>query len=128
LCESSSQSGKDNLQGYDVWSILGTEVEVDVLTGEYKISRADFTIQGTHSLNPEVDLGQVEGGLIFALGLWTTEQLQYDAVSGQLLTANSWHYKPPMPKDIPEDWRVTLLTSGNPNPYGVLGSKGLMPD
>lgn len=50
----------------------------------------DFSIDGTRSVNPEVDLGQVEGALIFGLGLWTTEKVVYDKNTGQLLTAGTW--------------------------------------
>jgi len=89
-----------------------------------QILRLDCSIDGTRSLNPEVDLGQVEGGLIFGLGIWTTERLEYDTTTGQLLTANTWDYKPPMAKDIPQDFRVTLYSDPQPNKDGVLGSKG----
>ena len=58
-----------------------------------------------------------------AMGMWLTEKIQHDQNTGQLLTNRTWDYKPPAAKDIPEDFRVTLLRKSK-NPYGVLGSKG----
>lgn len=57
------------------------------------------------------------------LGYFTSEQLKYDKKSGQLLTYNTWHYKPPTTKDIPADFRVQILKNAS-NPVGVLRSKG----
>jgi len=109
---------------YDIWGLNLTEVELDVLTGEHKIVRVDFIEDVGKSMSPEVDIGQVEGSLVFGLGLWTKERLEYDPESGELLTANTWEYKPPLPKDIPEDLRVTLLTD-TVNEIGIHGSKAV---
>ena len=42
------------------------------------------------SLNPEIDIGQIEGALVMGLGLWTTEKLTHDTTTGQLITKNTW--------------------------------------
>ena len=76
-----------------------------------------------HSLNPLIDVGQVEGAFVMGVGYWLTEKLVFDQVSGKLLTHNTWEYKPPSSKDIPIDFHVELLKDA-PNPIGVLGSKG----
>lgn len=137
------------------------------------------------SMNPELDVGQVEGAFVMGLGFWLTEKIIYDAKTGQNLTNGTWvraftwlqpvikfllsviikitrqlsrleckanasnqsllrlflntpvfisfddvfislqyqEYKPPCSKDIPIDFRVTLLKNA-PNPLGILRSKG----
>jgi len=115
-------TAKDDIQGYDVWVLAVTEVEIDVLTGEYKISRTDLFEDTGKSLSPAVDLGQIEGGYIHGQGFWTTEKIVHDENTGKLLTNGTWDYKVPETKDIPEDFRITLL-SNTPNPHGVLRSK-----
>ncbi|XP_021947093.1 xanthine dehydrogenase/oxidase [Folsomia candida] len=112
----------DDLKGYDIWAVCLTEVEVDVLTGEYKIVRVDLAEDAGLSLSPEVDIGQIEGAFVMGLELWTTEKLVYDKDTGEILTKNTWEYKPPFVKDIPEDFRITMIKN-RPNPLGVLRSK-----
>merc|ERR1711962_1767715 len=99
-----------------------TWVEVDILTGEMRIVRADILEDAGLSTSPIVDIGQVEGAFVTGLGLWTSEEIKYHPVTGQLLTMNTWEYKPPAAKDIPQDFRVTLLPNAR-NPHGVLSSK-----
>ncbi|XP_021954654.1 xanthine dehydrogenase [Folsomia candida] len=122
LSASYMPSPKDNLKEYHIWVVNLTEVEIDVLTGEYKIVRVDIVEDAGNSLNPAIDVGQVEGALIMGIGYWTTEKLIYDDETGQLLSNGTWLYKPPLPKDIPEDMRITLLKNA-PNPIGILRSK-----
>lgn len=74
---------------YDIWGITATEVEIDVLTGDYKIIRADILNDTGFSLSPLVDIGQIEGAFIMGLGWWLTEELIYDPSSGALLTDNT---------------------------------------
>jgi xanthine dehydrogenase/oxidase len=98
------------------------ETEIDVLTGETQVLRADILYDCGQSINPGVDIGQVEGAFVMGLGYWLTEDVKYDPNTGELLTHNTWEYKPPSSKDIPIDFRVALLKNA-PNPVGVLGSK-----
>lgn len=42
------------------------------------------------SMSPEVDLGQIEGAFVMALGLWTSEQIKFDPETGRLLTRDTW--------------------------------------
>ena len=114
---------KDNYPGYNIWGLALTEVEVDILTGEMRVVRADLVEDAGLSTSPVIDIGQVEGAFIMGLGLWTSEQVKYETNTGELLTHNSWEYKPPAAKDIPEDFRVTLLRNAR-NPVGALSSKG----
>lgn len=106
---------------YNSYGVVCTEVELDLLTGEQQILRADILFDCGQSLNPAVDVGQVQGGFLMGLGYFTTEQIKYDS-TGFLLTSGTWEYKPPAVKDIPIDLRVTLLPD-SPNPAGVLRSK-----
>ncbi|ODM88520.1 putative aldehyde oxidase-like protein, partial [Orchesella cincta] len=77
---------------------------------------------GGEGFCPLIDIGQIEGAVVMGFGWWLTEELIYDKNTGELLTDNTWQYKPMMPADIPEDFRVTLLRNA-PNPFGVLSSK-----
>jgi len=110
------------LDGYSVWGAVVNEVEVDILTGEMYIVRADLIEDAGLSTSPQVDVGQVEGAFVMGLGLWTSEQMKFHPTTGAVLTKNTWEYKPPAAKDIPQDFRVTLLKNAR-NPVGVLSSK-----
>ena len=114
---------KDNYNGYNVWGVTVSEVEVDILTGEHHVLRVDILNDAGLAVNPNVDIGQVEGAFIMGLGLWTSEEIKFDPATGELLTRNTWEYKPPAAKDIPQDFRVTLLKNAR-NPHGVMSSKG----
>jgi len=86
------------------------------------IVRADLTEDAGLSTSPLVDLGQIEGAFAMGLGLWTSEEIKFNEITGELLTMNTWEYKPPAAKDIPQDFRVTMLKNAR-NPMGVLSSK-----
>jgi xanthine dehydrogenase/oxidase len=92
---------------YFVYSASATEVELDVLTGEFAILRADILYDPGKSPNPAIDIGQLEGGYMQGVGFATTEELIYDD-EGRLVTDNIWSYKPPCSKSIPLDFRVKL--------------------
>lgn len=115
-------TGRDNLKGYNIWGACVTEVQVDVLTGQMSILRSDLMEDTGVSISPEVDIGQVEGGFVMGLGLWTSEKLRYNEDTGELLDNSSWYYHVPSCMDIPADLRSSFYNSGN-NPNGVLSSK-----
>lgn len=92
---------------YYAYGAAVTEVEIDVLTGEFKILRADAVCDVNKSPNPAIDIGQLEGGFVQGIGFATTEELVYDE-HGRLVTDNIWSYKPPCSKTIPIDFRVKL--------------------
>ena len=106
-----------------MWGVGISEVEVDILTGQMFVVRTDLLEDAGLSTSPLVDIGQVEGAFIMGLGLFTSEEIKHDMNTGELLTKNSWEYKPPAAKDIPQDFRVTLLKNAR-NPMGVMSSKG----
>lgn len=92
---------------YYVYGAAVTEVEIDVLTGEFVILRVDAVCDVNKSPNPAIDIGQLEGGFVQGIGFATTEELIYDP-HGRLVTDNIWSYKPPCSKTIPIDFRLKL--------------------
>ncbi|MEX2282324.1 MAG: molybdopterin cofactor-binding domain-containing protein [Gemmatimonadota bacterium] len=115
---------------YFNYCAAASEVEIDVLTGEFEIRRTDILYDAGKSLNPLLDIGQVEGAFIQGVGNLTTEQVVYED-DGTLFTYGTWDYKPPCSKTIPVDFRVTLLSSPKRNaqtgelidPAGIQSSK-----
>ncbi|XP_046441655.1 indole-3-acetaldehyde oxidase-like isoform X1 [Daphnia pulex] len=115
-------SPKDDLTGYVIRGATVSEVEIDVLTGEKMIRRVDILEDAGLSINPLLDIGQVEGGFIMGLGLWTSEKMIYDPTTGKKLSRGTWNYYPPLNNDIPMDFRITMLKNAA-HPFGVLRSK-----
>ncbi|XP_014224706.2 xanthine dehydrogenase/oxidase-like isoform X1 [Trichogramma pretiosum] len=123
MCASFMFNGnQDEVKTYPVYGVAVSEVEIDVLTGQHLIHRVDILADSGTSLNPKVDIGQVEGGFVMGIGYWTSEELIYDPNTGALTNYRTWNYKVPGAKDIPVDFRVSLRRNA-PNPLGVLGSK-----
>ncbi|MTI45813.1 xanthine dehydrogenase molybdenum binding subunit apoprotein [Roseibium hamelinense] len=91
-----------------------SEVTIDTMTGEMTVDRVDILHDVGHSLNPAIDLGQIEGGFVQGMGWLTTEELVWDE-HGRLRTHAPSTYKIPTASDVPEDFRVKLYESrGNP--------------
>lgn len=107
---------------YFTYCTAAVETEVDILTGEYSIRRVDIMFDCGESLNPTIDIGQIEGGFVFGLGCNLLEDIVYDSETGRVLNDGTWEYKPPTTKDIPIDWRIHLLPDA-PNPVGIRSSK-----
>lgn len=84
------------------------EVLIDTLTGEYKLLRADILHDVGDSLNPAIDIGQVEGGFVQGMGWLTTEELVWND-AGRLTTSGPAGYKIPAIGDVPHDLRVKLI-------------------
>lgn len=63
---------------------------MDVLTGEKNVRRVDLIEDTGSSVNPTIDIGQMEGAFVMSLGLWLTEQLKFDPDTGRLLTIDTW--------------------------------------
>ena len=92
---------------YFAYGAACSEVTIDTLTGEYQFDRADVIEDLGRSLNPVIDIGQVEGGFIQGVGWLTTEELWWDA-KGQLRTHAPSTYKIPLASDVPRDFHVWL--------------------
>lgn len=90
-----------------------TEVVVDTLTGENRILRADILHDVGKSLNPALDIGQVEGAYVQGAGWLTTEELVWDD-AGRLRTHAPSTYKIPACSDRPREFNVALWDGENP--------------
>ena len=88
-----------------------SEVTVDVETGEMRVDRVDILHDAGRSLNPAIDMGQIEGGFVQGMGWLTTEDLVFGE-DGRLLTHAPSTYKIPTCSDVPEDFRVELFEPG----------------
>jgi xanthine dehydrogenase large subunit len=97
---------------YYAYGAAVSEVVVDTLTGEWKLLRADALYDAGQSLNPAIDIGQVEGAFIQGMGWLTTEQLWWNG-AGKLMTHAPSTYKIPGISDCPEDFRVRLFENRN---------------
>ncbi len=95
---------------YYAWGAAVSEVIVDVLTGEHRLLRVDIVHDCGRSLNPAVDLGQIEGGFIQGYGWLTSEELWWDE-QGELKTFAPSTYKIPTCSDLPADFHVEMLAS-----------------
>ena len=94
---------------YPVFGASVAEVEIDILTGETKVLSTHIVMDAGKSLNPAIDIGQVEGAYVMGLGQLLLEKVVYDEVDGSLKTDNTWTYKPPGINDMPENFTVELL-------------------
>jgi xanthine dehydrogenase large subunit len=90
-----------------------SEVAIDTLTGEHRLLAVDILHDVGTSMNPALDLGQIEGGFVQGAGWLTSEALVWDA-AGRLSTHAPSTYKIPTAADVPPRWRVALL-QGEPN-------------
>jgi xanthine dehydrogenase large subunit len=97
---------------YFVWGAACSEVLVDTMTGEMRVTRVDILHDVGHSLNPAIDRGQIEGGFVQGMGWLTTEELVFDS-HGRLRTHAPSTYKIPVASDVPEDFRVDLYQEPN---------------
>jgi xanthine dehydrogenase large subunit len=108
---------------YFTYGAACSEVVIDTLTGELRVARVDILQDGGRSLNPAIDIGQVEGGFVQGMGWLTTEELVFDR-AGRLATHAPSTYKIPVASDVPADFRVTLRPGANLKPT-VYRSKGI---
>lgn len=89
-----------------------TEVEIDTLTGEYDILRADILHDAGHSLNPAIDIGQIEGAYVQGMGWMTTEELNWDD-KGRVISNGPATYKIPTAADMPNVFNTKLFNRKN---------------
>lgn len=97
---------------YFAYGAAVAEVVIDTLTGEWKLLRADALYDAGNSLNPAIDIGQVEGAFIQGMGWLTTEELWWNA-QGKLMTHAPSTYKIPGVSDCPDAFTVRLFNNRN---------------
>ncbi|MBY0408789.1 MAG: xanthine dehydrogenase molybdopterin binding subunit [Burkholderiaceae bacterium] len=100
-----------------------TEVVIDTLTGESRVLKVDILYDAGHSINPAIDIGQIEGGFVQGMGWLTTEQLVWND-KGYLATHAPSTYKIPATGDIPDHFKVDLWHEPN-REDNVGGSKAV---
>ncbi len=97
---------------YFAFGAAVSEVQIDTLTGESKVTRVDILHDVGASLNPALDRGQIEGAFVQGMGWLTTEELVWDE-AGRLRTHAPSTYKIPVASDVPADFRVDLFDTPN---------------
>ncbi len=102
------KAGRGHPFYYFAYGAAATEVAIDTLTGEYKVERVDILHDVGTSLNPAIDIGQIEGGFVQGMGWLTTEELVWDE-KGRLRTHAPSTYKIPVASDRPRIFNVALL-------------------
>ena len=109
---------------YYAYGAACSEVVIDTLTGENKVVRADILHDVGRSLNPAIDLGQIEGGFIQGMGWLTTEELVFDA-KGALRTHAPSTYKIPTAGDRPDVLNIALWQPGENRESTIHRSKAV---
>ncbi len=109
---------------YFAYGAAVTEVVVDMLTGENRLLRVDILHDCGDSLNPAVDLGQVEGGYVQGVGWLTTEELWWND-AGELGTHAPSTYKIPVCSDLAPDFRVELMIEASNREDTIYRSKAV---
>jgi xanthine dehydrogenase large subunit len=109
---------------YYAYGAAVTEVVVDTLTGENRVLRVDILHDCGDSLNPAVDLGQVEGGYVQGVGWLTSEELWWNN-KGDLGTHAPSTYKIPTCSDLAPDFRVELLQNSANREKTIYRSKAV---
>ncbi len=119
---------RENARGtpfyYFAYGAACSEVVIDTLTGEYRLLRADILHDVGQSLNPAIDLGQIEGGFIQGMGWLTMEELWWDD-KGRLKTHAPSTYKIPTANDRPDDFRVAIWDKGENRAPTIYRSKAV---
>ncbi|MDO9436880.1 xanthine dehydrogenase molybdopterin binding subunit [Hydrogenophaga sp.] len=108
---------------YFAYGAAVTEVAIDTLTGESRVLKVDILHDVGRSINPAIDIGQIEGGFVQGMGWLTTEQLVWND-KGYLQTYAPSTYKIPATGDIPEHFKVDFWPEPN-REDNVHGSKAV---
>ncbi|GJN12246.1 hypothetical protein PR202_ga30541 [Eleusine coracana subsp. coracana] len=103
------------------WDALISQVEIDLLTGAITLLRGDLVYDCGKSLNPAVDLGQIEGSFIQGIGFFIYEEYLTNK-DGLMISNSTWDYKIPSVDTIPKQFNAEVLNTGY-HKHRVLSSK-----
>lgn len=117
------KTNSGNAFNYFTYGVACSEVEVDCLTGDHQVISTNIVMDLGESLNPAIDIGQIEGAFMQGYGLFMLEQILHTP-KGALITRGPGAYKIPSFNDIPGVFNVSLLR-GTPNPRAVFSSKAV---
>ncbi|WP_018687299.1 xanthine dehydrogenase molybdopterin binding subunit [Ahrensia kielensis] len=109
---------------YFTYGAAVAEVAIDTITGESRCLRADILQDCGASLNPAIDLGQIEGAFVQGMGWLTCEELWWDK-KGKLRTIGPSTYKIPGSRDVPPEFNVSLLNNASNIEETVFRSKAV---
>tara|TARA_B100000029_G_C17598634_1_gene965032 strand:+ start:828 stop:3146 length:2319 start_codon:yes stop_codon:yes gene_type:complete len=109
---------------YFTYGAAVSEVAIDLLTGESRLIRVDILHDTGRSLNPSIDLGQIEGGFIQGMGWLMMEELWWDN-NGRLRTHSPSTYKIPTCADRPEQFNIQIFASGENSEHTIHKSKAV---
>ena len=116
---------------YFTQGVAFAEVEIDVLTGNHRVLAAEVTVDVGSSINPVLDIGQIEGAFIQGMGWSTIEECIYAdrehpwlRPAGKVFTTGPGTYKIPAFNDVPESFNVSLMQDVD-NPFAVHSSKAI---
>ncbi|KAG6445380.1 hypothetical protein O3G_MSEX003913 [Manduca sexta] len=121
--EYNREKNSGNLYEYFTYGVACSEVIIDCLTGDHQVLRSDIVMDVGESLNPAIDIGQIEGAFMQGYGLFTIEEMVFSP-RGDILSKGPGAYKIPAFSDIPKVFNVSLL-KGAPNPRAVYSSKAV---
>ncbi|KAI9354597.1 molybdopterin binding aldehyde oxidase/xanthine dehydrogenase [Zopfochytrium polystomum] len=109
---------------YFTYGAACAEVEIDTLTGDHTVRRADVVMDIGTPINPSIDVGQIEGAFAQGMGWSTIEEPLISPTTGFLLTRGPGAYKIPGFRDVPEDLRIRII-KGSRNARAVHSSKAI---
>ena len=109
---------------YFTYGVAAAEVAIDTLTGEMRVLRAELLQDCGESLNPAIDLGQIEGAFVQGMGWLTTEELVWDQ-KGNLRTHGPSTYKIPGSRDVPPVFNARILQNAPNREETVFRSKAV---
>ncbi|KAM2352292.1 hypothetical protein ACFXTH_006986 [Malus domestica] len=123
-------TGKGNPFNYFTYGAAFAEVEIDTLTGDFHTRAANVFLDLGYSLNPAIDVGQIEGAFVQGLGWVALEELKWGDPAhkwispGCLYTSGPGSYKIPSINDVPFKFSISLL-KGHPNVKAIHSSKAV---